>query len=127
MSAAVRVEPLGIVVHVELGESLMAAAERAGYQWPTICRGNAQCNRCVVRVIDGSGLEPYSATELAGLRAVRWRGIAEDHAERLACQLRVTGAAVVEKRGVRLREAAAGTEVGDEPSERRVGDERGST
>lgn len=106
MTAPVRVEPLGVVIEVEAGESLMAAAERAGYTWPTICKGNAQCNRCVVRVLDGGGLEPYSAVELAGLRAVRWRGREEDHGERLACQLRAVGPAVVEQRGVRVREAA---------------------
>ena len=53
-------------------------------------------------MIDGAGLVPYSDTELAGLRAVRWRQRGEDRAERLACQLRATGDAVVEKRGVTL-------------------------
>lgn len=101
VAGRVRVEPLGVVFDVRAGETLMAAAARAGYSWPTICKGNAQCNRCVVRVIDGSGLLPYSAVELAGLRQVRWRITGEDHSERLACQLRVEGDAVVHKRGVR--------------------------
>ncbi len=101
MTARVRVEPLGVTFLLNPGESLMAGAQRLGFYWPTICKGNAQCNRCVVRVIDGAGLEPYSPIELAGLRSVRWRNGAEDHSERLACQLRAHGAAVVEKRGVR--------------------------
>ena len=101
MTARVTVRPLGVTFELRDGESLMAAAQRAGYYWPTICKGNAQCNRCAVRVVDGGGLLPYSATELAGLRSVRWHGGVEDHRDRLACQLRATGDAVVEKRGVR--------------------------
>jgi 2Fe-2S ferredoxin len=95
------VQPLGVVFEVEAGETLMSAAQRAGYYWPTICKGNAQCNRCVVRVVQGTGLEPYTPVELAGLRSVRWRQGIEDREERLACQLRATGDAVVDKRGVR--------------------------
>ena len=98
---SVLVLPIGVTFELEPGESLMAAAQRRGYYWPTICKGNAQCNRCAVRVVDGSGLEPRSPTELAGLRLVKWRDGREDDADRLACQLRVRGHAVVEKRGVR--------------------------
>lgn len=101
MSGRVRVEPLGVEFDLGDGETLMAAARRAGYYWPTICKGNAQCNRCVVHVLDGTGLEPYSTVELAGLRGVRWRNGHEDHHDRLACQLRAHGSAVIEKRGVR--------------------------
>jgi 2Fe-2S ferredoxin len=108
LSGRVLVEPLGIVFELEPGESLMSAAQRSGYYWPTICAGNAQCNRCVVRVVDGTGLLPYTPTELAGLRSVRWRDGVEDHDERLACQLRATGDAVVEKRGVRPMENTGG-------------------
>jgi ferredoxin, 2Fe-2S len=101
VSAPVRVEPIGVTFELLPGENLMAAAARAGYSWPTICKGNAQCNRCAVRVVEGEGLEPRSTVELAGLRAVKWRGGHEDDADRLACQLTATGHAVVHKRGVR--------------------------
>ena len=101
MTARVRVEPLGVTFELRPGESLMAAAQRDGYYWPTICGGDAQCNRCVVRVVEGAGLLPASETELAGLRNVRWRVGGEDLTERLACQLRADGDAIVEKRGVR--------------------------
>jgi ferredoxin, 2Fe-2S len=104
LTGRVLVQPLGVVFELDSGESLMSAAQRAGYYWPTICNGNAQCNRCVVRVIDGDGLVPYTPAELAGLRDVRWRNGEEDHAERLACQLGAFGAAVVDKRGVRPRD-----------------------
>ncbi len=100
MSGRVRVEPLGVVFDVTEGESLMAAAQRLGYYWPTVCHGNAQCNRCVLRVIDGAGLEAMMPTERSGLESVRWRHEV-DLSERLACQVRVCGDAVVEKRGVR--------------------------
>lgn len=98
--ARVTVEPAGVAFELAPGETLMAAAERAGYYWPTICKGNAQCNRCRVRVVDGVGLVPPTAVELDGLRAVHWRSAPEDPADRLACQLRATGDAVVHKRGV---------------------------
>ena len=87
MTARVRVEPLGVEFELQPGETLMAAAQRSGYYWPTICKGNAQCNRCAVSVVDGTGLLPYSPVELAGLRNVRWRDGPEDHTDRLACQL----------------------------------------
>ena len=101
MTGRVLVQPLGVVFELAAGETLMSAAMRDGYYWPTICKGNAQCNRCAVRVVDGAGLEPYSAVELAGLRSVKWRNGVEDHDDRLACQLRAFGDAVVEKRGVK--------------------------
>jgi ferredoxin, 2Fe-2S len=101
VSAPVRVEPLGVTFHLAPGETLMAAARRAGYWWPTICKGNAQCNRCAVEVLDGTGLDPRSAVELAGLRAVRWLHGDEDDRDRLACQLTATGPATVVKRGVK--------------------------
>ena len=112
VAGRVLVEPLGVVFELRAGETLMAAAARAGYSWPTICKGNAQCNRCVVRVIEVGGLLPYSAVELSGLRQVRWRTSPEDHAERLACQLRTTGDAVVEKRGVRRITSGPGPSTG---------------
>lgn len=96
----VRVEPAGAAIDVLPGETLMRAATRAGYWWPTVCNGNAQCNRCFVTVLDGAdALEPMAATEREGLERVRWHG-RERPGERLACQLRVHGDAVVHKLGV---------------------------
>jgi ferredoxin, 2Fe-2S len=99
VSGQVRIDPSGIELTVDDGESIMAAAQRAGYYWPTICKGNAQCNRCVLTVTEDNGLTAMSSTELQGLRAVRWRDEDEPN-ERLACQVSVNGTAVVEKRGV---------------------------
>lgn len=110
MTGRVHVDPIDVTFELGEGESLMAAAQRAGYWWPTLCNGNAQCARCVVRVVDGAGLAPASSAELAALREVRWHGGPEDPAERLACQVRMEtsssahsdhGSAKVHKRGVR--------------------------
>jgi ferredoxin, 2Fe-2S len=104
MTGRVHVEPIGVTFDLVEGESLMAAAQRAGYWWPTLCNGNAQCTRCVVRVIAGAGLTPPAQAELKALREIRWHGGPEDRAERLACQLKVADRATAEvyKRGVRL-------------------------
>jgi hypothetical protein len=56
-----------------------------------------------VRVVEGDGLVPHSRTEIAGLRNVVLRGRDEDPLDRLACQLRARGSAIVQKRGVRAR------------------------
>jgi|HubBroStandDraft_6_1064221.scaffolds.fasta_scaffold92359_2 2Fe-2S ferredoxin len=37
----VRVEPLGVDIDVRPGESIMAAAQRSGYYWPTHCQAMA--------------------------------------------------------------------------------------
>ena len=105
MTGRVHVEPVGVTFDLGEDESLMAAAQRAGYWWPTLCNGNAQCARCVVRVIDDAGLAPPAAAELAALREIRWHGGPEDPAERLACQLQIAdhATAKVHKRGVRPR------------------------
>src|SRR5690606_33856559 len=34
------VEPAGHILDVPHGETLMQAAERAGYRWPTLCHGD---------------------------------------------------------------------------------------
>ena len=96
-----RVEPAGIELAVPEGVSVMAAAQRAGWYWPTICKGNAQCNRCCLEVVDGeSATVAMQRTEREGLERVRWRS-EERAGERLACQLRVTGPVTVRKVGVK--------------------------
>lgn len=96
----VRVEPAGLELEVAEGETVMAAAERSGYRWPTICKGMATCRTCVLKVLDGVDyLVPPGPTErsaLAELPAAQQRPNV-----RLACQLEVRGPVVVEKRGVR--------------------------
>jgi 2Fe-2S ferredoxin len=98
----VRVEPLGVAIEVDDGETLMAAAERLGYRWPTICHGQAECTVCFVVVEQGADhFAPAGPRELAALENVAGRSLYEGRALRLACQARPTGDAVVFKRGVR--------------------------
>ena len=99
-----RVEPSGAEVDVGAGETLMAAARRGGYRWPTVCGGLAQCGVCVVDVLvrpDG-GLPEPDELEAQRLATVPERHLRPDAELRLACQLRVGGGGlVVRKRGVR--------------------------
>ncbi len=102
MSGTVRVEPAGIDFEVADGETLMHAAERLGYRWPTVCHGQAVCVTCFVEVLDGSANltppEPLEGTALASSPVV---AITAGEV-RLACQARVTGPVTVRKRGVRV-------------------------
>jgi len=98
----VRVEPAAIELDVAPGETVMAAAARSGYRWPTVCGGLAECGVCVLRVVSGDGLPPPSAVEAARLASVPERRLEPGAEWRLACQLRVPSAGVVvHKRGVR--------------------------
>lgn len=107
-SGTVEVRPSGIVLTLRPEETLMSAALRAGYRWPTVCGGEGTCRTCFVLVEDGAQhCSPVSDFEEEGLRAIR-RTAAGD--VRLACQLRVSGCVAVHKRGVkRLPDKALST------------------
>jgi ferredoxin, 2Fe-2S len=94
----VLVEPSGLVLEVRDGETIYAAAVRQGLRWPTVCKGSAICNRCVVAVVEGD-LSPMRAQEREGLERVRWRA-GPVPGERLACQAVPVGDVVVHKEGV---------------------------
>jgi ferredoxin, 2Fe-2S len=53
-------------------KSIMSAAREAGFRWPTICGGNADCGVCFIRVADEDvgALSPITALEKAGLEMV---------------------------------------------------------
>ena len=97
----VTVRPSGIVVAVEPGETLLAAAQRQGLTWPTICGGQASCRTCYVVVEDGAEhLPPPAELEqraIADIERVR----PAPGGVRLACQAVPTGDLVVTRRGVR--------------------------
>ena len=40
--AVIRVEPSGIEINANPDETIMEAAIRAGYKWPTVCGGDGQ-------------------------------------------------------------------------------------
>ena len=82
------------------GESLLAAAQRQGLTWPTLCGGKASCRTCYVVVEEGAEhLPPPSDLEQRGIddiaRVVRAGEI------RLACQAVPNGDLTVTRRGVR--------------------------
>ncbi len=105
----VRVEPAGVTFDLLEGESLLAAAARAGYRWPTVCGGLSECGVCVLEVLEAEPEqhEPANHAEEHRLASVPDRRQRPDAVLRLACQFRPgSGDAVVAKRGVRRRDAA---------------------
>ena len=102
---AVTVLPLHIVIPVEPGETLMAAARRLGCHWPSVCGGIGQCTTCVVRVEGGAQhLSPMRTQEAEMLALYRGGGQVPPQL-RLACQVTIEGDAVVFKRGVKPADA----------------------
>jgi len=97
--ALVRVLPADAALEVDAGESLMAAAGRQGWFWPTVCGGNGECGTCWA-VVD-SGAEHCSAMEDAERATLRKGMKANEPRARLACQVRVSGPVVVTRRSVK--------------------------
>ncbi len=102
MTVRVRIEPGGLELDVEAGETVLEAAWRRGYTWPTKCFGQAECMACRVTVVDGElQTEPPGSHEAFQMRT-RLPPRARGPLVRLACQLKVTGPGVVlAKKGVR--------------------------
>lgn len=86
---SVTLRPDDVSISVADGETVFGAAYRAGYAWPTACRGAAQCGTCHTVVLSGheftNPVRPDEAEILARLPqpAVGTR--------RLACRLAPTG------------------------------------
>jgi len=101
VAGTVHVEPAGIDIEVGDGESVMHAAERHGYRWPTVCHGQAICTTCFFEVVEGGEhLAPPQDLERNALAQSPLVQVATGEV-RLACQARVAGAVTVRKRGVR--------------------------
>jgi ferredoxin, 2Fe-2S len=100
--ARVRVLPAAVELSVAPGETVFAAAHRAGYAWPTVCGGLGDCGTCLSQVAEGQEhcLEPGDLERETLARVLPGRPGAGARF-RLACQLRVTGAVTLSKRGVR--------------------------
>lgn len=95
----VTVRPTGIRFSAQPDQTIMAAAEVAGYRWPTICGGVGDCHACHVEVVQSAeNLGPPNECEQRAIATLN-RGAQV----RLACQARVRGDVVVQKRGVRGR------------------------
>jgi ferredoxin len=98
----VSVEPSGIVFFAHDGETVMAAARRNGYSWPTICGGKGECVACVCDVKDNAtALSPISKSEKSAIAEKFLIGGNSATVRRLACQAVVSGDVALFKRGVR--------------------------
>ena len=51
--AKVTVLPLNIELDVAEDETIMGAAQRDGYYWPTTCGGEGRCTSCACTVVSG--------------------------------------------------------------------------
>ncbi len=96
-------EPRDIEFEVDDGETVMGAAQRNGYRWPTLCRGDGTCSICWVEVTTGadhlSEMAPRERETLELLSPILRAG----KTVRLACQARVRGDVTVRKAGVKPR------------------------
>ncbi|MCW2644573.1 MAG: (2Fe-2S)-binding protein, partial [Pseudonocardiales bacterium] len=96
--------PSGADFGVQPGESIMAAAERSGLRWPTICGGHASCGVCAYQVLNGG--EDLAAAAPIELELTSGLPQSPRGPTRLACQSVFTrsGAHLSGfKRGVRPR------------------------
>mgnify|MGYP006341729723 FL=1 len=97
-----RVEPLDAEFEAPLNETVMAAANAAGYWWPVGCNRNGECTNCAMEVVSGVGrLSQMGRFERSNLVRQRGQASVQDPRLRLACQARVEGDIVVYKGGVR--------------------------
>ncbi len=97
----VTIRPKNIVIEVPEGDTIMGAAQAAGYYWPTTCGGEGRCTTCACTVVSGMvDLSPRGRSEERVLVEERGAGVL-DTPLRLACQARVYGDVVVEKPGLR--------------------------
>jgi 2Fe-2S ferredoxin len=101
----VRILPLDVEIECGEGETVMGAAQAAGYYWPTTCGGEGRCTTCACTVVEGAAaLEPMGNAERKTLVEERGEGVLRT-ATRLACQARprpgTQDRVIVQKPGVR--------------------------
>ena len=102
----VHVEPLGVDLELAPGETVIEAAWRLGYEWPTVCWGQATCTACILDVLEGDDRIPAPAGDErvaldTGLTPSVRRQISRP---RLACRAAPTGPVVVRKEGVKPKD-----------------------
>ena len=100
--AQIHVSPAGVSFDIEANETIIEAAWRNNYTWPTICNGQGSCKTCVCMVTDGAEqLQPMEGLEAEGLAEIASSLPKRDGVWRLACQVKVTGDVRLRKVGVR--------------------------
>jgi 2Fe-2S ferredoxin len=97
----VRIEPLGVDVMLRAGQTVMEAAQAAGFRWPTVCRGQGDCLVCRMEILNGPAEDPpLTRREREALETGRL-GRFGGPPVRLACQLCPVSDMTVRKAGVR--------------------------
>nr|BFE38092.1 hypothetical protein GCM10010200_103430 [Actinomadura rugatobispora] len=95
------VDPIGADLEPLPGETIIEAAWRLGYRWPTACHGQATCAACHIEVISGTEhLTPPDEEERATIED-RLPRRQDPTRFRLACRAQATGNVTVRKTGVR--------------------------
>ncbi|MGF7237461.1 MAG: 2Fe-2S iron-sulfur cluster-binding protein [Frankia sp.] len=99
----VHVDPIGVDLELEPGETIIEAAWRLGYRWPTVCHAQATCTVCHVEVLAGAeNLTPAGDEEQDALEHRLPGAHRRDLTRlRLACRAQATGDVTVRKNGVR--------------------------
>jgi 2Fe-2S ferredoxin len=88
----VRVLPADRSFSVDGTQTLLEAAVAAGWHWPSVCGGLAECGTCAFTVEDGSeALTPIEPREQDRLNSLPSRRAFPDRRWRLACQARASG------------------------------------
>lgn len=83
----VTIEPLGVTLECQDGESVFACARRHNVPIPTACAGKATCGLCRVKLLDGeANVAPINREEQKHLGNTYFITKL-----RLSCQLRPTG------------------------------------
>jgi ferredoxin len=102
----IRVDPSGAEFDIDEDETVIQAAWRHGYTWPTICGGAGTCKTCVFMIIEGAeNMRPIEPWEDEGLRSIAATLPANrGQGWRLACQAKVSGDVRLRKAGVRRQE-----------------------
>ncbi len=101
MTIRLTVQPAGIEIDVDAGESLLEAAERAGYSWPSVCGRQGVCSTCSVQILEANEPLPVASSAERETLQILPSYQDGDDALRLACQIRPTADLAVRKLGVR--------------------------
>ena len=103
VSRRVHVDPIDVTFELGPDETLIAAAWREGYYWPTVCGGRGECTACHVVVECGAAnaVPPGRLEDLVLAPVIAKRD--PRLTIRLACQLKVRGPVRVHKKAVRRR------------------------
>ena len=100
MAFRVRIEPGGIDLAVNDGQTIMQAARDAGYFWPNQCDMQCRCSNCFFRIVDGAPFfSPMGRAETGTLLEQRGRRALEEPV-RLGCQAHISGDVTIHKIGV---------------------------